>query len=660
MNEAGNHGGSDPGENEATMMFASPKFRRMSTRKEYKCPTSAQKGTLYSYYDQVEQQDLVPTLSGLMGLPVPRNSIGKVLNGLRGVWENDESYVNILEQNAQQLWKSVEAILGSEVLSADEETRADLSLEEDTTQLSCKDSFKSADELASSLKVAEQQAERSRHSKRWDEARVAYEEFLTHAQRALIDGNRSFGVLDMSVGIATCSLALLVCLYSVGATWPSGKSALTLASVAAYYGITLYRSTSERSEKSFWYLCAPVWIAFLAAGKTSRRQTELERSRIIKTCVKMLVFHFIAVYWTYLGPMIYRTSFPQHITVKWSVLLVAYGWNSINIVQHAFGRLMTKSAAVSLTVPLVAAAFIFKVSCEQERSHALSLPFVIDRTSLFRTLLVLTALATLTVCILVARKDPLKCTQSANLHSTLSTRLRHLLTLFLITQSRAENTPLFLVLEYQRTALQTLLQQEIHALPDSTPQRRTEIHDASGIDPATSVLVFSHTYFYCFGGSNSISSIDLSNAYNGITSYNVATVGMLLFSANWTGPIWWCSAACDLVPRGLPLSAQQASSSGGHQSADGTQMRSDADEKCVEGAAQRSSMPWLTYLSTLSASMASGVLVVMALCFVKREHSTVWTIWGSKYLYSVFWVLEWHLIVSLGLSSVLRALGTLG
>jgi hypothetical protein len=71
-------------------------------------------------------------------------------------------------------------------------------------------------------------------------------------------------------------------------------------------------------------------------------------------------------------------------------------------------------------------------------------------------------------------------------------------------------------------------------------------------------------------------------------------------------------------------------------------------------------MPWLTYLSTLSAFMAADVLIVMVLCVVKREGSTVWTLWGPKYLYSVFWVLEWHLIVSVGLSSVLRALGSLG
>jgi hypothetical protein len=43
-------------------------------------------------------------------------------------------------------------------------------------------------------------------------------------------------------------------------------------------------------------------------------------------------------------------------------------------------------------------------------------------------------------------------------------------------------------------------------------------------------------------------------------------------------------------------------------------------------------MLWPTYLSTLSALMALGVLIVMVLCVARREHFTVWTIWGSKYL----------------------------
>jgi ethanolaminephosphotransferase len=658
MNEAGNHGGSDPGETEATLLFASPRFKMMSSRKEYECPTSANEGALFNFYDQVEQQDLVPTLSGLLGLPIPRNSIGTVLSELRGAWRDDESYVNLLEQNAQQLWSLVDAVLGREVPHPEEYDRYKIPRIQDTTHSYCTGSIGAVDRLACLLKIAEQQAEQSRRTQQWDEARLAYEDFLTQAQHALIDGNRPFDIFHMAFGIATCALALLSCLYSVAASWPSRRIAITLVSIAACYSITLLASTSARSEQSFWYLASAVWIVFLATRAVTRCQNEFVRSRLIRACVKTLVLHCIAMCWTSLGAAIDRELFSRHNHLQWFTVLLAYCWSSINIVQRTFGRLVTKSTAVSLAMPLATAAFVFKISCGQEHPDRIALPFPVDRISLFRAVLVLIALATLVVCVLVAKEHASADTHLAIRQLTLFERLHHLLTLFLITQSRAENVPHFLVLEHQRTALQTLLQHETPAQrnPDPTSQRGTQKRDTSTIDVAISVLLFSHTYFFCFGGSNSISSIDLSNAYNGITEYDVVKVGVLIFSANWTGAIWWCSAACDLVPRTSPL----VSSRVGQQSADGTQRRTRGNEKYDEPSKAAPSMSWLTYLSTLSAFMAAGVLIVMVLCVVKREDSTVWILWGPKYLYVVFWVVEWHLIVSVGMSSVLRAVGSLG
>jgi ethanolaminephosphotransferase len=660
MNEAGNHGGSDPGETEATLLFASPKFKVMPRRRKNKCPTSAKEGTRFHFYNTVEQQDVVPTLSGLMGLPMPRNSIGRVLSEFRGVWQDDETYVNLLEQNAQQIWNLVDTALGREGLHSGDETRHTAPREEHTTARSYTDSTDTAGRLACFLAIAEQETERSRETQHWDRARVAYEEFLERAQQALISGNRPFNVLHMGAGIATCALALLMCLHSIGASWPSRTTGITFASIAAYYGIMLFGSASERSEQSFWYLSSFIWVVCLDARAKSHSQDELVRSRITRSCVRILAFHCIAVCWTCLGPFIDYALFSQHITLKWSVMAVAYSWNLTNIARHTFGRLMTRTAAVLLTMPLVTAAFAFKISHEQQHPHEITLPFVVDKVSLFRTAVVLIVLATLMVCILVARRDSLTDKHLAARHSTLPERLHHLLTLFLITQSRAENIPLFFILKHQQMALRTLLQQATPAYPNSILRRRITNRDASAVDVAISVLVFSNTYFFCFGGSNSISSIDLSNAYNGISDYNIVTVGVLLFSGNWTGPTWWCSTACDLVPRDLPRPLQQVKSGKRHRSADEAQRHFRIGKLYDELTNDRPGVPWLTYLSTMSAFMASGVLIVMVLCTVKREESTVWTIWGPKYLYSVFWVLEWHLVVSLGLSSVLRALGKLG
>jgi ethanolaminephosphotransferase len=105
MNEGGNHGGSDPGETESALVFASPSFRTMRVKDAYECPTLPSNGTEFDYHRRVEQQDLVPTLSALLGLPIPRSSIGRTLSELRRMWPDEESYVRILARNAQQLWR---------------------------------------------------------------------------------------------------------------------------------------------------------------------------------------------------------------------------------------------------------------------------------------------------------------------------------------------------------------------------------------------------------------------------------------------------------------------------------------------------------------------------------------------------------------------------
>jgi hypothetical protein len=105
MNEGGNHGGSDTGETEAALVLASPKFRTMRVKNTHECPNLPANGTIFDYYRKVEQQDLVSTLSALLGLPIPRNSIGTLLSELRGMWPDEESYVHVLARNAQQLWR---------------------------------------------------------------------------------------------------------------------------------------------------------------------------------------------------------------------------------------------------------------------------------------------------------------------------------------------------------------------------------------------------------------------------------------------------------------------------------------------------------------------------------------------------------------------------
>ena len=121
--------------------------------------------------------------------------------------------------------------------------------------------------------------------------------------------------------------------------------------------------------------------------------------------------------------------------------------------------------------------------------------------------------------------------------------------------------------------------------------------------------------FFALGGSNSIASVDLSNAYNGVSSYNVIMVGLLTFVSNWAGPIWWVSATYCLFYSNRKRS-QAAKAPRGH-------------------------------LSLLTLFASASIFAVMVACTMLRTHLFVWTVFSPKFLYTAMWTLAHHLLVNL-------------
>ena len=183
--------------------------------------------------------------------------------------------------------------------------------------------------------------------------------------------------------------------------------------------------------------------------------------------------------------------------------------------------------------------------------------------------------------------------------------LHDLFTLFLMTQSRATNIPLFLLFEMQSNIL--------------------DLVELSGVETTLTSHLFQYASFFAFGGSNAISSIDLSNAYNGVAGYNVVAVGILTFCGNWAGPLWWTSATALLLSK-----------------------------RRNQGRRRR----WFEHLSVLTAFVSSGVLFVMLACTALRTHLFIWTVFSPKYLYSMAWSMGQHLCINIGLGSLLYWIGT--
>lgn len=164
------------------------------------------------------------------------------------------------------------------------------------------------------------------------------------------------------------------------------------------------------------------------------------------------------------------------------------------------------------------------------------------------------------------------------------------ITLFLITQSRATNIPLFVLFKVQASIIERV--------------------DLNSIETTLNLILMQHVAFFAFGGSNALSSVDLSTAYNGVSDYNVVVVGLLTFVSNWAGPIWWM----------LETAINQR-----HLT------QTEATNK----------------VALLSFNTTMELLAVMAACTILRTHLFVWTVFSPKFLYSIAWALANHLGMNL-------------
>lgn len=116
------------------------------------------------------------------------------------------------------------------------------------------------------------------------------------------------------------------------------------------------------------------------------------------------------------------------------------------------------------------------------------------------------------------------------------------------------------------------------------------------------------------GGANAISSVDLSNAYNGVAGYNVILVGFLTLVSNWVGSIFWASSTASLLP-GKP------------------------DD-------------WRRHVLTMTVFYAVAAVAVMAACTALRTHLFIWTVFSPKYLYLMAWTIGFHFVAGVGWGSV--------
>lgn len=192
-----------------------------------------------------------------------------------------------------------------------------------------------------------------------------------------------------------------------------------------------------------------------------------------------------------------------------------------------------------------------------------------------------------------------------------------------MTQSRVTNIPLFLLFQCQGAFLSSLGLDDPATIP-------------------TSSLLLQYSSFFAAGGTNAISSVDLSSAYNGVSGFNVTAVGLLTFVSNWAGPIYWTSATNLLLLRARARSDATA--------------KAKATETGAESElGYRTRGLFAQHVANLSLFATCSVSFIMAACTALRTHLFIWTVFSPKYLYCMAWNIAQHLVVNILLAGGLYA-----
>jgi ethanolaminephosphotransferase len=691
MNGGGNHGGSGPGETEPALLFASPKFATAAmaagrTRPTYECPTKPKDGTEFHYYTKVEQSDLVPTLAGLMGLPISRNSLGVAIPELAGFLGGAREEVALLRRNAAQILRVVEATYG--------EARWKLTLE-------MVDAWR-AEECAAAEGEAELACRWLRARRAWDRHDDddddddddglhidALRTFLLAAQAALSGTASSYNLARMAGGMVLTAGIVAATLASLPPVWPPSPVGVFFALASILYGIMMFASSYVEEEQQFWYWVTPAWLLALAVLRLPAFRSPRDRLRGGLAVLAALAVHRVQTRWNQTGQKhagdadIAHTLFPDRHVSMWLLILATYAYVGVMLVRRTAAAVVAPELAVVVAAVVVLPALVFKLNFTQADApelvrglaagiRAWSAPF--DLVVQARVAFAALAAATLAVVGLAVASHRASWSvglRERGLLPSLTERLHYLLMLFLITQTRAPNVPVLLGMEVQREAVAYLVGFESGASSSSSSSSSSRNGTAAPrvTAVAATVLLFSHVSFFCMGGSNSISSIDLSNAYNGVADYNIVAVGVLLFASNWTGPIWWCSAANLLLAHrpGRSIFAAPIPSQG--LAKNGRSWIDDERKRMHEDALQAMMGPekktptsvhgvWMQYLSCMTAFVAVSLLAVMAGCTALRTHLFIWTVFSPKYLYAMAWSMGWHLLVNVGLGSLWHRLST--
>ncbi|KAJ2006646.1 major facilitator super transporter protein [Coemansia thaxteri] len=658
MNEIGNHGGNTRLETSTVFVFLGQGIQGgQPTANQGKNALSALLTT------EVPQINLVPTLALLFGVPIPKNNLGMPLLELLGSYSALERLC-LLQMSARQMFGVVQAndpavsdVTLAEIESSSSSTSklADCNAMEDgaTTSdaLRCKYLRALAAHRLCAVSVGTEKGVAASKVER------EYYEFMEHANEHL---SRTFSGYDLGamitgisvIGAATLMLAALCQAAEHGRGLVDTKArrlrvGVPTTALLVTYLLSLAASSMIEEEHQFWYFWTQTMLAL-------RLLTSPTRGGAARTAVQMGVFRTIRA-WNQTGQKwtgepdirLYLTS--TNSELMWA--LVVGTVVAVNVALHQLhvclypgpvrraavfsgaetGEQRALVIAQRMFRALVAYASFGALVYQLDRSHgwqALGVgdsAWVVVRSGVppdlayvARVVYACTGLAlgVGAICVRLRARTvfptPSEETRASGVQAAALDFLVGVVPVLLLL-SRPHNIPLFALF----MVLFALFWPQLYSLlwaGGRVSATGGSVESAGGaLRPSKLAVVFCllNASFFALGNSNSLASLDLSNAYAGVSRYSETMVGVLMFVSNWAGPIWWAVAGL----ASLALSR------------DGISARRVVD-----------------VLAAVNLWQACTLLVLSAVVALLRTHLFIWSVFSPRYLYQVGWLAGFYLL----------------
>ncbi|KAL1608404.1 major facilitator superfamily transporter protein [Paraconiothyrium brasiliense] len=457
MNEGGNHGGSAAGETSPALVFMSPKLKEITHRTDKVSPTKPKdRGGEFEYYQMVEQSDIAPTLAGLLGFPVPRNNLGVFMKEFLDLWPNTADRIRLLLRNARQMKRIVEA------------TYPNMNFKDDSNA--------DGNECEPPLASQNRHVETFTLTLTERRTRFSVQMFMNAAQERMSSTASNYDVPRLITGTALTFVSILMALFTLPSRQPITPPGAAYTLIIILYSVLMFASSYVEEEHNFWYWATCGWFFWLFLSESRK---EWHSKFLFHPAIMLLVTHRIIRRWNQTGQKYAgaddivhsgifhgKTSF-----ILWALVGATYMDITIRVSRHVARSISVfdkdsssedpqaidanRFMGLVAVLPLGATAFVFKLAFTARDAPELTyginqglIQWVEDLSLVDVAKMVFAGTALSAVWITVSewkRKRDRRGKSSGDL----AIALFDLFSLFLITQTKAQNIPLYLLFRFQ-------------------------------------------------------------------------------------------------------------------------------------------------------------------------------------------------------------------